>query len=103
MKIKNNIQIFTDNGENIHNKPCVLTFYYEREAHPLDGVYGVSGAERDRKDCYMKKVYETVLGVFDQDDHEITTIYGRKINVNDYIISGARLIDVDKIIKDYTK
>jgi hypothetical protein len=100
MKIKNNIQIFDDNNENINSRLCVFSYYYEIEKHPLDGVYGVSGAERDRKDLYMQKQYRDVIGFYNQDNNEITTVHGRKVSLLLNTLTKVKIIDINKLLKD---
>lgn len=97
MKIKNNIQIFDDNGVNIDGKACVITYYYETTHNKLDGVYGVSGAERSSEDDYVVKKYGKALAIFNENDNSFTDIYGNRFNLDRYTITDAKIIDVNKL------
>lgn len=101
MIIKNNIQIFDDNGINVDGKLCVFKYSYEEKKHPLDGVYGISGAERDPKDIYIVEVEHSAIGIYNQNTMVITTVHNNIIDVKSHKIKQVAIIDCEKLIKEH--
>lgn len=100
MIIRSNIEILDDNGNSASGKLCRFNYSYEIVRHPLDGVYGVSGAERDLKDCYKEKFHKKVLGIWREGTNCIQTIYGEVIDLSSVTLEDAKVIDVQKLLEE---
>lgn len=101
MEIKQSI---FDNGVNINGKLCAFKIETYRTRHKLDGMYGVSGAERSKEDEYIETTTSNVLGYFNEETGSIKSInvYGSEYDLkSNYMkIIGVKIIDQEKLLKE---
>lgn len=95
MIVKNNVQLLDDNGINISGKLCVIKYTYEEKRNKLDGVYGVSGAERSIDDDYIVKIDGKSFGIFKEGDDYFTSTFGTKFSLNRYTITDVKILDIE--------
>lgn len=99
LEIETKMKIFDDNGINIHNKLCAFLISYEIERHPLDGVYGVSGAEMNRKDIYKVTNYMKIFGIYDENTNIITQPNGKEIDLSSYYtLCKVKILNINEIL-----
>jgi len=102
MEIKQGI---FDQDENINGKLCAFKIETYRTRHKLDGVYGVSGAERSKEDEYTETNTSRILGYFNEETGIIKTVgvYGTEYNIKNtdrLKILNVKIIDQTKLLQD---
>jgi len=102
MEIKQSI---FDQGVNINGRLCAFKIETYETRHKLDGVYGVSGAERSKEDEYIKTNTSRILGYFNEDTGVIKTIgvYGSEYNIKNsdrLKVLNVKIIDQGKLLQD---
>lgn len=97
MKLQKHIKIF-DDDININGKLCAFHYINTVRKHELDGVYGISGAEKHKEGFYDEITHHRVLGFYDENKSEIEDIYGKIIEVSEENIIEVKIIDIEEVI-----
>jgi len=98
-------QIIFDQGVNINGKLCAFRIETYMTRHKLDGVYGVSGAERSKEDEYIETNTSRILGYYDEETGIIKTIdvYRSEYNIKNQDrlkVLNVKIIDQGKLLQE---